>query len=165
MERLTMFEGVNMDIHRLLSEFGYYDGRDYSVFTRPNHHLIIETTTDARQSILEVLSTRYDVIENDSWCGGNRLGIIIDRFYDEINYSSLWGINHNNGYIFILASANKVLEHLFGKDVDVAELPTVSIYDVEDKSYFGDFEPRLENWVVICEKDSEYEYVKKELFE
>lgn len=71
-------------IVKCLSEKGFTIF-DYSLFSRPNDHLIIEVKSENRINILDILiNNGFDMIENDSWCGGNRLGLIIKDFWEEI---------------------------------------------------------------------------------
>lgn len=88
---------INNDVNKVLISVGL--GDSFATFTRPNNHLIIEAkTTEARQKILSVLcGCGYDVIENDDWCGGLRLGIIIpdwNKEYRGLNWYSVHLVQH-----------------------------------------------------------------------
>ena len=92
------WEKVNLDIHRILREKNFYDGEHFSVFTRPDNHLIVEAFSHSYDDILKVLQeTDYTVVASDAWCGrnswiedgkrvygGGRIGIIVSDFYKEV---------------------------------------------------------------------------------
>ena len=94
-DAMQNWEKVNIDIHRILRNAGFYDGTHFSTFTRPDNHLIIEANGDSYDEILKVLkSTDYNVVDSDEWCGRNshiengkrvygsgRIGIIVPNFY------------------------------------------------------------------------------------
>lgn len=80
---MTNLEKYCIQIEKLLRENGIRD--KYSLFTRPRNHLIIETWRENREEILEILKTKYDVITNDEWCCGVRLGIIIPNMFERIS--------------------------------------------------------------------------------
>lgn len=85
-DSMYYWQAVNDDLHKKLAKAGYIDGRNFSTFTRPNKHLIIEAFSKDRDGILEVLkSTKYNVVENDEWSGGNRIGIIIPEWFKEVD--------------------------------------------------------------------------------
>ena len=87
--KLYAWEKANNDIHRILRKAGYIDGKNFSAFTRPNNHLIIEAFPENREGILKVLkSTKYNVVENDDWAYGNRIGIIIPNWYEMVEDSN-----------------------------------------------------------------------------
>ena len=82
-------ERVNEIIHRILREgyktLPYFDGTHYCTFTRPDNHIIYECRDTCRDDIVRLLRIYgFKPIENDKWCGGRRIGIIVNGFYDEI---------------------------------------------------------------------------------
>lgn len=73
-----------------------------------------------------------------------------------------YGINHQNGDIFILA--NEVAEEILGKDA-MDNFATICAEDVNgDTSFFGDFDPKEYNWYYISKGDYDYEEIKNRLF-
>lgn len=75
------WEKVSQKVYNCLHKKGIYE---FSTFTRPDNHFIIETRTKNREEILNALKEcGFDVIENDDWCGGNRLGIIVEESLKE----------------------------------------------------------------------------------
>ena len=83
------WEKVNKIIHNILVNFfgyqHYIDGEHYCTFTRPDNHIIYECRDECRNDIVKLLKFYgFNPIENDEWCGGNRIGIIVNGFYDEI---------------------------------------------------------------------------------
>ena len=79
------WEKVNLDIHKVLSQNNLIDGRDYSTFTRPDNHIIYECNRDSREAVIKALrEAGYSVIENDEWCGGRRIGVVVHGFYTPV---------------------------------------------------------------------------------
>lgn len=82
------WEKVNKIIHKILDRGNtlcYIDGMHYCTFTRPHNHIIYECREEYRNGIITTLKRfGFNPIENDEWCGGNRIGIIVNGFYDEI---------------------------------------------------------------------------------
>lgn len=79
------WEKVNEIIHKILQKNKLYDSEDYCTFTRPDNHIIYECRDECRDDIVRLLRIYgFKPIENDKWCGGRRIGIIVNGFYDEI---------------------------------------------------------------------------------
>lgn len=83
------WQKVDLIIHKvLLNPMGnthYRDGDDYWSFTRPDNHIIYECRDEVKDEIVKILKLYgFNPIENDTWCGGRRIGIIVNGFKDEI---------------------------------------------------------------------------------
>ena len=83
------WEKINKIIHKILSNphgtNHYMDSRDYCTFTRPDNHIIYECRDAVCDDIVRMLRIYgIPVILNDNWCGGRRIGVIVNGFYDEI---------------------------------------------------------------------------------
>lgn len=75
MEILSKWMRTYEDVRKILDKANIHD---YALFQSPQNHLIVVTTSDNRETILNILKQEYDVIENDSWFGGSGLGIIVE---------------------------------------------------------------------------------------
>lgn len=78
---MTNYEKISKKVYEILNKAGY--SNKFSTFDRPER-LIVEAKSDSREGILKVLKANFNnVIENDSFAGGNRIAIKVPNMWEE----------------------------------------------------------------------------------